>query len=218
MSGGGFHESWRFRGKGWVSSGGRAWRARDTQGEIRRGKGEKSVLTERVAERGVRVLLDGGVVLDDALDLDEGCVVLATLLWLNEHRLPVARRGLEAVPAPLLDLANEAHLAAHVPLHDVKVHPRGRLAAVHSAFHLVASPALRVVWTTVELLSTAPLGSPPPAVWALCFGPPSFSRLFRPSLLLSPKTKLTPLKSLSFKELLTDRGHDGGRGHRELDE
>merc|ERR1719331_242218 len=96
---------------------------------------------ERVAEGGVRVLLDGGVVLDDALDLDEGGVVLATLLWLNEHRLPVARRGLEAVPAPLLDLANEAHLAAHVPLHDVKVHPRGRLAAVHSALHLVACAA-----------------------------------------------------------------------------
>ena len=141
MSGGGVHESWRFRGKGWVSRGGRAWRARDTQGEIGRGKEEKSVLTERVAEGGVRVLLDGGVVLDDALDLDEGGVVLATLLWLNEHRLPVARRGLEAVPAPLLDLANEAHLAAHVPLHDVKVHPRGRLAAVHSALHLVARAA-----------------------------------------------------------------------------
>ena len=141
MSGGKVHESWRFRGKGWVSRGGRAWRARDTQGEIGRGKEEKSVLTERVAEGGVRVLLDGGVVLDDALDLDEGGVVLATLLWLNEHRLPVARRGLEAVPAPLLDLANEAHLAAHVPLHDVKVHPRGRLAAVHSALHLVARAA-----------------------------------------------------------------------------
>ena len=190
MSGGKVHESWRFRGKGWVSRGGRAWRARDTQGEI--GKEEKSVLTERVAEGGVRVLLDGGVVLDDALDLDEGGVVLATLLWLNEHRLPVARRGLEAVPAPLLDLANEAHLAAHVPLHDVKVHPRGRLAAVHSALHLVACAARG---RDHRRTSSAPLGSPTPAVWARCvLAPPSFSRLFRPSLLLSPKTKLTPRK------------------------
>ena len=192
MSGGGVHESWRFRRKGWVSRGGRAWRARDTEGEIGRGKEEKSVLTERVAEGGVRVLLDGGVVLDDALDLDEGGVVLATLLWLNEHRLPVARRGLEAVPAPLLDLANEAHLAAHVPLHDVKVHPRGRLAAVHSALHLVACAARG---RDHRRTSSAPLGSPrrlfgPAVFWP----PPSFSRLFRPSLLLSPKTKLTPRK------------------------
>ena len=177
MSGGKVHESWRFRGKGWVSRGGRAWRARDTQGEI--GKEEKSVLTERVAEGGVRVLLDGGVVLDDALDLDEGGVVLATLLWLNEHRLPVARRGLEAVPAPLLDLANEAHLAAHVPLHDVKVHPRGRLAAVHSALHLVACAARG---RDHRRTSTAPLGSPTPAVSAAVFWPPLVFPPFPPEL------------------------------------
>ena len=215
MSGGGVHESWRFRRKGWVSRGGRAWRARDTEGEIGRGKEEKSVLTERVAEGGVRVLLDGGVVLDDALDLDEGGVVLATLLWLNEHRLPVARRGLEAVPAPLLDLANEAHLAAHVPLHDVKVHPRGRLAAVHSALHLVACAARG---RDHRRTSSAPLGSPTPAVWARCvLAPPPRFPAFSARAYFS-RRKLNSPHEKSFKELLTVRGHDGGRGHRELDE